>query len=126
MALIPDSEIRLFSSQPLILELAVTLSRSKFHARIHAAGSDAAELVSRYSASTTTVQPEAISRTAPDPDDDVVIGTAIAAQADLLVTGDQALLSVANFRGVRFVTPQDALRICAEIQLKMTRTQESG
>jgi predicted nucleic acid-binding protein len=45
---------------------------------------------------------------APDPDEDVVIGTALAARADLLVTGDRALLSVATFEGGRIV--QEALK----------------
>ena len=38
-------------------------------------------------------------RIAPDPDDDIVIGTALAAKADLVVTGDKPLLSVAESRG---------------------------
>jgi uncharacterized protein len=37
-------------------------------------------------------------------DDDVVIGTAIAARADLLVTGDKPLLTVNEHQGVRLVS----------------------
>jgi predicted nucleic acid-binding protein len=48
-------------------------------------------------------------RTAPDPDDDVVIGTALAAKADFVVTGDKPLLSVGEFRGVRIVSVRQAL-----------------
>ena len=59
------------------------------------------ELVDRYAALTEMVRPTPTTRIAPDPDDDVVIGTALAAAVDLIVTGDQALLSVGAYRGGR-------------------------
>ena len=46
---------------------------------------------------------------APDPDDDVVIGTALAAGADLLVTGDKPLLSLSRHQGVGIVGVADAV-----------------
>ncbi|MBB5055679.1 putative nucleic acid-binding protein [Granulicella aggregans] len=51
-------------------------------------------------------------RLAPDPDDDEVNGTAIAAKAPLVVTGDRTLLSVSTFDGGRIVTVQEALLAC--------------
>jgi len=45
------------------------------------------------------VRPTPTPRIVSDPDDDVVIGTALAAKADLLVTGDQPLLSVGKYQG---------------------------
>ena len=48
-------------------------------------------------------------RLAPDPDDDVVIGTALAAKADFVVTGDRALLSVREYEGGRIVSVSEAL-----------------
>ena len=64
----------------------------------------------RYAELAQVVRPTAIPRIAPDPDDDVVIGTALAAKADLLVTSDQALRSVGEHQGVRFVEVAEALR----------------
>jgi predicted nucleic acid-binding protein len=58
-----------------------------------------------------SVQPVHIPRTVSDVDDDLIIGTAIAAKADLIVTGDKALLSVAQYQGVHIVSVVDALRI---------------
>ena len=52
-------------------------------------------------------------RIAPDPDDDVIIGTALAAKADLIVTGDKPLLSVTVYQGVRIVGVAQALQIIA-------------
>jgi putative PIN family toxin of toxin-antitoxin system len=41
---------------------------------------------------------------APDPEDDPVLGTAVAAKADFLVTGDKGLLVIGAYAGVRIVT----------------------
>ena len=41
-----------------------------------------------------------------DPDDLPVLGTAIAAKAEFLVTGDAALLELASFRSVAVVSPR--------------------
>lgn len=49
-------------------------------------------------------------RIAPDPDDDAVIGTALAAKADLIVTGDRPLLLVTAYQGVRIISVSDAVR----------------
>lgn len=48
-----------------------------------------------------------------DPDDDVVIGTALAAKADLLVTGDHALLDVWTYQGIRIASVAEALGVIA-------------
>lgn len=39
-----------------------------------------------------------------DGEDDLVLGTAVAANADFLVTGDKGLLRIAEYRGVRIVS----------------------
>jgi predicted nucleic acid-binding protein len=57
------------------------------------------------------VQPVPTPRVVSDPDDDVVIGTALAAKADFIVTGDSALLAVAEYEGVRILSASDALHI---------------
>ena len=62
----------------------------------------------RYAALVQVVRPALTARIASDPDDEVVIGTALAATADLIVTGDQALLSVAAYRSIRIVSVSQA------------------
>ena len=42
-----------------------------------------------------------------DPDDDVILGTAIAGAADCLITGDGDLLDIEEFEGVRILSPRD-------------------
>jgi predicted nucleic acid-binding protein len=42
-----------------------------------------------------------------DRDDDVVLGTARAASADCIVTGDRDLLVIRQYEGVEIVAPSD-------------------
>jgi putative PIN family toxin of toxin-antitoxin system len=46
---------------------------------------------------------------ADDEEDDRVLGTAVAAGADYLVTGDAGLLRIGEYRGVRIVTAREFL-----------------
>jgi len=42
-----------------------------------------------------------------DPDDDAILACALEAKADYLVTGDEDLLELKVFKGIRIVTPRD-------------------
>ena len=44
-----------------------------------------------------------------DPDDDAVLATAVAAKADLLVTGDKDLLVLGSHGGIPIVAPKECL-----------------
>lgn len=48
-----------------------------------------------------------------DPDDDVVLGTALAAGADVIVTGDNDLLVLGVYEGIRIETPRQLLAALA-------------
>jgi len=98
-----DGAIEIFTSAAILSELAATLSRAKFEKRIAAAAFSLPQLLSRYADLCTLVEPSALPRLAPDPDDDVVIATAIAAQADFLITGDKPLLFVATYEGGQII-----------------------
>ena len=47
--------------------------------------------------------PKAVCR---DPDDDLVLATAVAAHADLIVTGDDDLLVLRTYEGIEIVSPR--------------------
>ncbi len=100
----------LFTSTALLAELTDILARPKFAAKITASTLTVDELVDRYAALASLVRPSPTPRIAPDPDDDVVIGTALAAQAGVVVTGDKPLLSVAEHQGVRILSVAQALQ----------------
>lgn len=44
-----------------------------------------------------------------DPDDDLVLGTAVAAKADAIVTGDRDLLVIKSFKAIPILTPRQYL-----------------
>lgn len=44
-----------------------------------------------------------------DPEDNMIVATAVAAGADYLVTGDRHLLSLEQYQGIRIVTPRQFL-----------------
>ncbi|MBI1785438.1 putative toxin-antitoxin system toxin component, PIN family [Candidatus Sumerlaeota bacterium] len=46
-----------------------------------------------------------------DPDDDMILATALATNADYIVTGDKPLLDLKEFRGIPIVTPRVFLEI---------------
>lgn len=105
-----EKRVDLYTSTPLLAELTDILVRPKFEKKIAASMLTIDQLVDRYAELVQVVRPTSIPRIAPDPDDDVVIGTALAAKADLLVTGDRLLLSVGEYQGVRIVSVAEALQ----------------
>lgn len=84
--------IELVTSPALLEELVDVLERPKF------------------AALATVVEPTAIEPVVvADPDDDHVVACALAANADLIVSGDDHLLSVGEYRGIRIVAATQAL-----------------
>lgn len=106
-----DKRIQLFTSTPLLAELTDILGRPKFGKKIEASLLTVDQLVDYYAALTTLVRPTPTPRIAPDPDADVVIGTALAAKALAIVTGDKPLLTVDEYQGVQFMTVARAIML---------------
>lgn len=113
-----EKRVELYTSMPLLAELTDILSRRKFEKKIAASALAVDQLVDHYAELAQVVRPTDIPRIAPDPDDDVVIGTALAAKADLLVTGDRMLLSVSEYQGVRIVGVAEALQVLAAKEVR--------
>jgi putative PIN family toxin of toxin-antitoxin system len=99
--------IRLAISPPLREELSRVL-REKFgwsDDRLQA-------LTVRLSRFTTLVQPtRTIDAVPEDPDDNRVLECAVAAGSDYIVTGDAALLRLAEFEGIRIVRVADFMAL---------------
>jgi uncharacterized protein len=92
------------TSAPLLDELERTL-RARF-----TIGPASHALLEQFRARLRIVEPEArptpVSR---DADDDVVLATALAARAGVIVTGDQDLLVIGQFSGIEIVSPRSVL-----------------
>lgn len=106
-----DKRVELFTSTAMLAELTDILGRRKFARKIAASQLTIDQLVDGYAQLASVVRPVTTPRIAPDPDDDVVIGTALAAKADLIVTGDKPLLSVSEHQGVRVASVAQAIEI---------------
>ena len=104
-------EVELFSSAVLLDELAHTLGYAKFAARIEAFGTSIAGLVAQYTALVSLVAPASVPRiVANDADDDHVIAAAVAARAELIVTGDRKhLLPIGSHQGIAIVTAREVV-----------------
>lgn len=104
-------EVQLFSSAVLLDELAHTLAYSKFDKRIESFGTSIAALVAQYTALVSLVAPASVPRVvANDADDDHVIAAAVAARAELIVTGDSRhLLPIGSHQGIAIVTAREVV-----------------
>ncbi len=68
------------------------------------------ELVERYAALAAVVHPASVPPTVrDDPDDDQVLACAIAAQAEIIVSGDRHLLDLKEYRSMRIVRVAEAV-----------------
>lgn len=105
-----DRDIKLYSSPRLLAELADVLGRRKLVGAVMAGGESPETLMRRYLAIVRTVVPEPIAAVVyADPDDDHVLACAVAAAADVIVSGDTDLLDLAMYQGIPIVTAFEAL-----------------
>jgi putative PIN family toxin of toxin-antitoxin system len=104
-------QLTLSSSLPLLAELGAVLDRPKFAARLRERAVASTELFDGYAALVQIVVPTEIGAVVLDnSDDDMVLATAVAANADMLVSGDSHLLAVGEFRGIPVITASAAAR----------------
>ena len=106
-----EKKLQLYTSTTLLLELTDILGRAKFVRKLAAAQLSVDELVERYALLATVVHPAAISPVIlDDPDDDHVLACALAAKAEIIVSGDRHLLDLKEHQGIRIVTVAEAVR----------------
>jgi len=103
----------LCSSPVLMAELLDVLSREKFATRLAPAGLAPIDIVRELRRLACMSAPINAPRViANDPDDDHVLACAVAAQADLIVSGDKHLHSLGGqYQGIRIVSAAEAVQI---------------
>jgi len=78
-------------------------------------GPEADEAVSLIRSTMKLVAPEKLEiAVCRDPDDDAILATAVAGNADCIVTGDEDLLVLESFRNIRILRPAQFARYEAE------------
>jgi putative PIN family toxin of toxin-antitoxin system len=105
---------QLFSSAALLEELGRVLTRPTPAKRLALLGMVAHEALALYIDAIELMTPLTVPiLVAADPDDDQVIATAVAAEADLVVSGDRHLLDLGSHGTIRIVTPAEAMGLIA-------------
>ncbi|MBT3376528.1 MAG: putative toxin-antitoxin system toxin component, PIN family [Lentisphaerae bacterium] len=102
IGLVSEGRIDGFTSTALVAELEGVLLRPKF-----GLGEDQiAAIIDLIRQTFLSVSPlETIVAVPDDPDDDAVLEAAVAAAADTVVSGDEHLLRLVEFRGIRILSP---------------------
>lgn len=106
-----EKEVRLFTSRALLDELAATLAKKKLARYLAATGLPADQMLASYRRIATLVTArqldEQVSR---DADDDAVLACAVAARANLVVSGDDDLLSLKSFNSIPILNVAQAVK----------------
>ena len=104
--------LSMVSSPTLLAELAEVISRAKFD-DILARSNTSRErsLAEMRQLAEVIVPPPLPQPVCRDPDDDHVLACALAAQSDLIVSGDADLLNLREYQSIRIVAAAEALRL---------------
>ena len=106
------SNVQIYSSPVLIAELADVLGRPSATRRLAMIGRDARDVLVDYVAAVEVVEPVEVPRVVPnDIGDDHVIAAAVAAYADLIVSGDSDLLSMGSYQSIGIVRAATAIEL---------------
>jgi len=97
-------------SDHILTEVATTLDKPYFRRRLSPDRASRLQLLFRERASSIPVAGP-VERIASHPEDDLVLATADSGKADYLVTGDQQLRKLGQFKGVTIVSPRAFLEI---------------
>ena len=90
-----DGNVTLYSSSALLAELRAVPGRAHLAVRLRRQNASVDEAMTLYGALAINVSPTALPRVvAADADDDQVVAAAVAATADLIVSGDRHLLDI--------------------------------
>jgi len=98
--------VQCFTSLPILDEVRDVLQRPKFGLSPHQALALIEEIHDLCSVVTPTRRIEAV---AADPDDNAVLECAVAARAQIVVSGDSHLLDMGRWKRIRILPPSQAL-----------------
>ena len=99
----------LVSSLPLLVELAEVLSRKKFDG--YATRAEREEFLKNISLTAVLVETPTRVSACRDPKDNQVLEAAVNGDAQIIITGDQDLLNLDPFHGIRILRPADYLQL---------------
>ena len=102
--------VSLVSSPALLAELADVIRRAKFDAILTRTNTSRERSLAEVRRLAEVIDPPPLPQpVCRDPDDDEVLALAIAARVDLIVSGDEDLLSLGSFAGIPIIAPAQAV-----------------
>lgn len=102
--------LAMVSSPALLAELADVIGRTKFDAILARTNTSRERSLAQVRQLAEVIEPPPLPQpVCRDPDDDQVLALAVAAKVDLIVSGDNDLLSLGSFGGVPILAPAQAL-----------------
>jgi uncharacterized protein len=105
-----QGKLELFTSAALLAELADVLVRPKFEVRLARARVAVNDLILGYAALAKLVQAVELQPVVvADADDDAVLACALAAHAEVIVSGDSHLLNLKRFREIPIYSAAEIL-----------------
>lgn len=106
-----NGTVTLISSPALLAELARVIDRPKFDVILLRTNTSRAQTLAEVRLLGDVIDPPPLAQpVCRDKDDDAVLALAIAAQADIVISGDNDLLCLASFEGIPILTPAQALQ----------------
>lgn len=107
LRLVSEGRLEGFASTALLAELERVLLRPKFGLTVR----EVEAIIDLVRQTFILVLPtELVAVVTDDPDDDAVLEAAIAADAEVVVSGDKHLLDLAAFREIRILTPASLIK----------------
>ena len=104
--------VSLVSSPALLAELADVIGRAKFDAILTRTDTSRERLLAEVRRIAEVIEPPPLPLpVCRDPDDDEVLALAIAAKVELIVSGDNDLLSLRSFQGIPILAPAEAVSL---------------
>lgn len=101
--------IGLVSSPRLLAELADVLGRPKFDVILQRSNTSRDQALAEVRQIAEVINPAPLPRpVCRDPDDDEVLALAVAAQVDVIISGDNDLLVLQQFNGIPILSPTQA------------------
>lgn len=106
-----NGAVTLISSPALLAELARVLERPKFDVVLLRSDTSRTQTLAEVRQLAEVIDPPPLAQpVCRDPDDDTVLALALAAQADIVISGDDDLLSLGSFESIPILTPVQALQ----------------
>ncbi len=104
--------LAMVSSPALLAELAEVIGRAKLDAILTRTNTSRERSLAEVRQLAEVIDPPPLPQpVCRDPDDDAVLALALAAQVDLIVSGDDDLLVLGSFEGIPIVNAAEALRL---------------